>query len=276
MRNILVPVNSDGRMWPVLATARLLADMFGSYIEGIALRPEVPEVVSAEFIVAAPPLDLEAQHELVDMARRAFDEFMSQAGVPAHSDGSTAPSAGWAGGRLATDMHIGSYGRLFDLIVMGRPNAAGEPSRVATVEAALFESGRPLLLVPPSGATRIGKTVVIAWNGSTETARTVALAMPILEKAHRVIVLSVEGWEVDGPSGESLARNLARSGIPAEATTRGGEASPGQAVLEHVQALGGDLLVKGAYTQSRLRQMIFGGTTRHIIAKATVPVLTAH
>ncbi|MEC5323221.1 universal stress protein [Aurantimonas sp. A3-2-R12] len=276
MRNLLVPVNSDGRMWPVLETARLVADMFGGYIEGIAQRPELPEVVSAEFIVAAPTLDLDSQQKLMDQAQRAFDEFMNQAGVPPYSDGSNAPSFGWAGRHLATDMHIGSYGRLFDLIVLGRPNVAGEPTRVATIEAALFESGRPLLLVPPSGATTIGKTVVIAWNGSTETARTVALAMPILRKAQRVIVLSVEGWDVDGPSGDSLARNLARSGIPAEATTRGSESSPGPAVLEHVQALGGDLLIKGAYTQSRLRQMIFGGATRHIMTKATVPVLIAH
>ncbi|MEC5290128.1 universal stress protein [Aurantimonas sp. C2-6-R+9] len=276
MRNLLVPVNSDGRMWPVLETARLVADIFGSYIEGIAQRPELPEVVSAEFIVAAPTLDLDSQQKLMDQAHRAFDEFMNQAGVPPYSDGSNAPSFGWAGRHLATDLHIGSYGRLFDLIVLGRPNVAGEPTRIATVEAALFESGRPLLLVPPSGATTIGKTVVIAWNGSTETARTVALAMPFLQKAQRVIVLSVDGWEVDGPSGESLARNLLRAGIAAEATTRDSESSPGQAVLKHVQALGGDLLIKGAYTQSRLRQMIFGGATRHIMSKATVPVLIAH
>jgi hypothetical protein len=62
---------------------------------------------------------------------------------------------------------------------------------VTTVEAALFESGRPVLLVPPSSPGSIGETIVIAWNGSTETARTVALGMPFLLKAQRVILLTI-------------------------------------------------------------------------------------
>lgn len=276
MRNILVPVDSDGRTWPVLATAHAVAELFSSYIEGIALRPEVPEVVSAEFIVAAPVLDLDTQQALVARARHAFEQFMTEAKVPPYSSQSDTLSYGWAGGHLATDLHIGGYGRLFDLIVLVRPNVGGAPTRVATVEAALFESGRPLLLAPPSNTATIGESVVIAWNGSTETARTVALSMPILKTAKRVIVLTVDGWEVEGPPGEALAHSLARSGVAAEAMTLGGDSSPGQAILEHVRALGGDLLIKGAYTQSRLRQMIFGGATRHIIANASIPVLIAH
>ena len=75
---------------------------------------------------------------------------------------------------------------------------------MATVEAALFDSGRPVLIVPPltSEPAALGDTVVISWNGSTETARAVSFAMPFLIRARQVVVLTVEGATVEGPSGE--------------------------------------------------------------------------
>jgi nucleotide-binding universal stress UspA family protein len=105
----------------------------------------------------------------------------------------------------------------------------------------------------------------------------VALAMSSLEKAGRVVVLSLEGWSVEGPSGAELALRLQRNGIRAEtAARRLNTRSPGEAILEDAASFHADLLVKGAYTQSRLRQMIFGGATSHIIAHAGMPVLMAH
>jgi nucleotide-binding universal stress UspA family protein len=101
--------------------------------------------------------------------------------------------------------------------------------------------------------------------------------MPVLLKAREVVVLSLEGWGVDGPSGEELARCLERHRIKAEPvtwTTR--SRSVGEAILDYASSVGSDLLIKGAYTQSRLRQMIFGGPTSHILAHANVPVFMAH
>jgi len=119
--------------------------------------------------------------------------------------------------------------------------------------------------------------VLVAWNGSTETARTVAFAMPFLKRAESVQVVSVEGGMTPGPSSENLAAMLSRHGIAAIArhvTGRG--RTPGEVYLDEARAIGADLMVKGAYTQSRLRQMIFGGATRHIIMEATMPVILAH
>jgi nucleotide-binding universal stress UspA family protein len=148
---------------------------------------------------------------------------------------------------------------------------------MTAVEAALFESGRPVLLIPPSAPGSVGETIVIAWNGSTETARTVALGMPLLLKARRVIVLTVEGWGADGPTGEELANRLQRNGITVELIARSMKSrTPGEAVLEYAAEFHADLLIKGAYTQSRLRQMIFGGATSHILAHMKLPVFMAH
>ena len=95
--------------------------------------------------------------------------------------------------------------------------------------------------------------------------------------AKRVTILTVEGSTVAGPSGVEMARSLAMNGIAAEPITIApGKVSAGETILKKADELGCDLIVKGAYTQSRLRQMIFGGATRHILAHANVPVLMAH
>jgi nucleotide-binding universal stress UspA family protein len=102
-------------------------------------------------------------------------------------------------------------------------------------------------------------------------------AMPFLRLAERITICTVEGATVAGPSGEQMARSLKMNGIAAEPITlKPGKRNAGETLLAKADELGCDLIVKGAYTQSRLRQMIFGGTTRHILANAKLPVLMAH
>ena len=136
---------------------------------------------------------------------------------------------------------------------------------MVTLESALFESGRPVLIAPPASPRSLGTNILIAWNRSTEQARATAFAMPLLRLAERITILTVEGATVAGPSGVELARSLKMNGIAAEPmTVAAGKVSAGETILEKAAELGCDLIVKGAYTQSRLRQMIFGGTTRHM------------
>jgi nucleotide-binding universal stress UspA family protein len=148
---------------------------------------------------------------------------------------------------------------------------------MSALEAALFESGRPVLIAPPTPPDKLGDVVVVAWNGSTETARTIALAMPFLAQAETVLVLSVEDGMVPGPSGGEVAHGLMRNGIAAKTQQiRAGDRPVGAAILDHCREVGADLLLKGAYTHSRLRQMIFGGATSHILGAAELPVIMAH
>jgi nucleotide-binding universal stress UspA family protein len=162
--------------------------------------------------------------------------------------------------------------------VLARPGDEWQSPSMVTLEAALFDSGRPVLIAPPASPRQLGRNILIAWNCSTEQARTTALAMPLLRLAEKITVLTVEGGTVAGPSGEQLARSLQMNGIAAEpiTVTPPGKRSTGEAILAKAEELGCDLIIKGAYTQSRLRQMIFGGATRHILAKAMLPVLMAH
>jgi nucleotide-binding universal stress UspA family protein len=166
---------------------------------------------------------------------------------------------------------------VFDVTVLGRPGESAQSPRLSTFEACLFESGRPILLAPPTPPQKMGENVLIAWNHSTEQARTNAFAMPLLQGARKVTVLTVEGGSVVGPTGEQVKRHLQFNGIAAEAVTvNPGNRNAGEVILSHAEQLGCDLLIKGAYTQSRLRQMIFGGATRHILAHTKLPVLMSH
>jgi len=281
MKTILVPTESSGTMRSTLSTALLLARRFDSYIEGFALRFRVNEFVAVDMAGAIPLETL--REESLEEARRAcmlFESFMKDNGVP-RAEGADRPAAvsfGWLNEAPEGEAFVGSHGRAFDAIVIGRSDAGAVGLHDKAIEAGLFESGRPVVIAPPVAPARIATNVMVHWNCSTEQARTTAFAMPLLHQAERVTVLDVEGGAaVPGPSAAQLVSCLKRNGIVTALMTVGLEGrSTGEAILAAAQAIGCDLLVKGAYTQSRLRQMIFGGATRHILANARLPVLMAN
>ena len=202
---------------------------------------------------------------------------MARENVLPAQDAVDRPTYGWAGGEMSTDSGIGSYARLFDLIVVGRPGPGRGDARRATLESVLFDSGRPILIVPPKGSAAVGSTAVISWNRSSETARTIAFAMPLLKKAERVVVLTVSGALTPGPPASLLARALQRHGLPVDTVeVDSGSKNAGRVILDKAGSIGADLIIKGGYTQSRLRQMIFGGATSEILANTEIPVFMAH
>lgn len=281
MKTILVPFRGDDQALATLTLACTVAGRFGSYVEGLFVR-QPPPLVSGEGLSlpgeTLASLDEEARRA-AERAGERFAEFMSDKGMPMGDVKSATdrPSAGWRDFEGFEGEIIGEYGRLFDLIVVGCPNRQLSAGRDVTCEAALFDSGRPVMMAPPEPSGKLGETVVVAWNGSTETARTIGLGMPFLLAADRVVVLTVEGSTVPGPGPEQVADHLVRNGVQAEARTAQAEGrAGGQAILEECSAIGTDLLFKGAYTHSRLRQMIFGGATSHILAHADLPVFMAH
>ena len=277
MKNILVPVEDHDAMSSVLGAACDVARTFSSRIEGIALGPDTGDLIAADFAIAGSIFDEKTRRSLVESARKLFDASMARENVSAAGDGTERASHGWAGGEMSTDSGIGAYSRLFDLIVVGRPGSGRGDPRRATLESVLFDSGRPILIVPPKGAVSIGKTAVISWNRSSETARTIAFAMPMLRKAERIVVLTVSGALTPGPPANLLARALQRHGLPVDTVeVDSGSKNAGKVILEKAASLGADLIVKGGYTQSRLRQMIFGGATQEILANTEIPVIMAH
>jgi nucleotide-binding universal stress UspA family protein len=274
---ILVPIEQHDLMNATLETALVLARKFNSYIEGFALRPVVAPVMAMDIGGAFPLAELqENDTKMATEAKALFDAFMHKNNVPG-TETKGAVFAGWFENAPDGDQFVGSHGRVFDVTVLGRPGENAQSPRLSTYEACLFESGRPILLAPPNPPSKIGENVLVSWNHSTEQARTNAFALPLLRGAKKVTILTVEGGSVVGPTGEQVKRNLHLNGIEASSVTvNPGNRNAGEVILSHAEQLGCDLLIKGAYTQSRLRQMIFGGATRHILAHAKLPVLMSH
>ena len=283
MKTILLPFYDDDVSQHAFELSARLVRPLNGYVEGLFVLRRPPMIDGDSHVLDESHFALfdEESRRMAAQARACFETCAAAQGLAIEAPGASAASevtaAGWREIDGVEGQVVGSHGRLFDLIVVGR--GFGHPwlNWLTLVESALFESGRPVLLTPQSSAATCGENVVIAWNSSTETARTIAYGMPLLRQARSVTIVSVKGWGVPGPSGEDLAAYLTRSGVAATARmVDAAGRTPGVTILDECTRSGADLLLKGAYTQSRLRQLIFGGATRHILAQAKIPVLFAN
>ena len=181
------------------------------------------------------------------------------------------------------DEVIGRHAIYADLTVMLRPRR-GELGTVEkqTIDGVLFDSGRPLLVMPDPAETRpVGRHVLIAWNARREAARALADAMPLIANAEAVTLLLVDpetGIEAHGEEpGADMALLLARHGLPVSVVTVAEtEQSVANDILDKAAEVEADLIVMGAYGHSRLRENILGGTTREILETSDLPLFLAH
>jgi nucleotide-binding universal stress UspA family protein len=206
-----------------------------------------------------------------DVARKAYDSVMTGLPHPNFID---------AEGDEAEQ--VTAHGRLADLIVIGRPGADELKPEPEHVRAAIFDSGRPVVVVPPQWkAGPIGQAVV-AWNGSQQVSRALGAAVPLLRHAEHVSVASAGNNEDDPsrPDTDAVTAYLARHGVAATAGEFDGSGSArarGRALLSYVAQENAGLLVMGAYGDSgMLRFLGLGGTTAKVITGCPVPVLLAH
>ncbi len=286
MKSILV-VGKDPRSFEVvLATAWLVAERFESYIEGVAVRAWTTSMTSFVGLGEDTPTivdNLEGlEAEEVALAARlkgTFEEFARGRQISADPGAGERRSviANWLVEEPVLAQTLGERGRIFDLIVVGRSGETLMRPDTHVMESALFDSGRPVLIAPQDAPKSIGNAVLISWNGASESARAVAFALPFLHAAGDVLVLEVDGGSVPGPDAQDLRTYLTRHGISSQnKTVAQVGAETGQVILDEAASFGADLIIKGAYTHSRLRQMIFGGATKHLLAAAPIPVLMAH
>lgn len=272
MKSILVPVEDHATMNQVFATAAEAARALDGAVTALPLRPMQFQVVGAEPIVAVsfPPADQDDE-DSKGKAKAMFEASL------ADIDPEIRSKMSWQDADPLDDIGLGSIARVHDLTVLGRPGNDDGGVRMTTLESVLFDSGRPVLIAPPKHTGSLGKNIVMSWNCSTEGARTLAFALPLLKAAEKVTVLTIEQALVPGPSGAQVCENLKANGIAAEERTISAPSKkPGAAILEEAESIGCDLLIKSAYTQSRLRQMIFGGATSHILSHAELPVFMAN
>ena len=172
---------------------------------------------------------------------------------------------------------IPGLARLSDLAILPHTNQEEDPGASGCLHAVLFESRRPVLIAPRTPVTVIGRRCCVAWNGTPEASAALWAMLPWLQQADAVRVLHAPEYQRRGPEAREVLPYLAFHGVQADLA----EFVPvnrdvGAGLLAAASAFEADLLGMGAYSHSRLRQMILGGVTRHVLGHAAVPVLMAH
>jgi nucleotide-binding universal stress UspA family protein len=175
---------------------------------------------------------------------------------------------------------FGRMARRFDLAIVGQAEPTASAVEEAIAEAALFESGRPVIIVPYIQKAPLKlESVMLCWDGSRAATRAIADAMPLLERAGHVevVIVANERGKKDEIEGADMAAHLARHGLNVEVKrTVLGDIDVADVILSHAADAGSDFIVMGGYGHSRLREFVLGGVTRSIFRSMTVPVLMSH
>lgn len=275
LKDILVHVDSSRAMPArVRAAAELArvheAHLTGLYVIEVPVLPSYAEAqIPAEILIAQRAAFTNA----ASAAQRNFAEITKKTGIGAE----------W---RCQEDRRIDAlmlHALYADLLIVGQADS-GDPECVSRglADRLALESGRPLLMIPACGAgDAIGRNVVVAWNTRREAVRAISDAMPLLETAERVTVVTINAASNDpenaGIPAADIGLHLARHGIETTAKSLfGAPAAIGELLLDAAREESADLLVMGAYGHSRVRELILGGATAHVLANTTIPTLLAH
>ncbi len=283
IRKLLLPLTGTAAGEAALATALMAARIFRAHVTCLHVRvdsrdvaPLAGEGLSGAMIEQMMTATDQESGTRSAAVRAMFDGFVAQHGVrlaePAF--GSEVATASFASIVGREEDLVAQRARLADLTVVPHPEAGDDVSSSDALHAVLFDSGRPVLIAPHDVPATIGTRVCVAWNGTAESAAAVQGILPWLQRAEAVRVLTSADYQRRGPKGAELAEYLALHGVRAE--VQGFEPvdrNVGAGLLAAARAFRADLLGMGAYSHSRLRQLILGGVTRHVLEAADLPVL---
>ncbi len=278
IKDVLVQVDGSRTGAARFAAAIDLAQAHGAHLTGLCLAVEPP--VPATILGLIPPDLLTSQRKAVlEQAETATAQFrvaVEAAGLPGE-------------GRIvdvldldAADVFI-QHARHTDLVILSQ----ADPEEMSALRSEfatdiLMGSGRPAIVIPYIGpAPTLGQRVLVAWDGGREATRAVNDSLPLLKRAHSVTVLSVNPDVSNNGDrrdpGADISLHLARHGVKVTAArTVARKTSIGDVILADIADNSIDLLVMGAYGHSRLRELVLGGVTRHLLEHMTVPVLMSH
>lgn len=261
-----------------LRNAAKLAARLGGEVTALALivRVVAPRSRLADLLIDLDELVRTEEGRSTAHARALLSEFEALA----REAGTSVVSHTEAVDLYSSAERFAHRARTHDLAIVPFGSATANDRSVA--EALLFQSGRPVLLVPD--ATPIANegrlnTVAVAWDGERPAARALADAMPLLESVGRARVLVITGEKASVAPGAAadVVRHLAQHGVTAEVDEVDAAGAPiGEVMAAYVARQGIELMVMGAFGRSRARELILGGATRSILQAATIPVLMSH
>ncbi len=285
LKTILVPTSGSRTDACVFSTALAVGRAAAAHLEFLHVH-----ITPGEAAVHAPHVEFargpaiseslvnlrQRGHELAESALRHFTDLCATNGVEIRSApaGGATPSASWCEETDHAMERLIFHARHADLTVVGRRRST-DYLATGLIESLLANCGRPIVIAPQGTPPATIDTIVVGWKEQPEAARALAAAMPLLEQAQRVILLSiVEARAASREALEHLAQELAWHGITAKINLADGGSHPATERLPQVvQELRPDLLVVGAFSHGPLRELMFGGITRTLIEQAEAPVL---
>ena len=275
IKDIVVNLSVGGKPGPARDYAVSLAAAFDAHLAGIAFLYDPIVPVSGAGYIPADVIDAQ-ERDNEQATRDALDQFnaaCARAGVSAEP---LTLSASYGG----VGEQFGRIARRFDLAVVGQAEPETSAVEEIIAESALFESGRPVIVVPyiQKGPLKLDR-VMACWDGSRQAARAIADAMPLLAKSGRVevVIVTNERGKQDEIEGADIGQHLARHGLNVDVKRiSGGNIDVADALLSHVADSGTDFIVMGGYGHSRLREFVLGGVTHSILQSMTAPVLLSH
>jgi nucleotide-binding universal stress UspA family protein len=275
IKDIVVNLSVGADGGPAGDFAVSIASVLDAHLTGIAFvyDPIVP--VSATGYIPAEIIDSQ-QADNRDAAKSAIDRFAAAAARAGLAVEPVTLSASFAG---AGDQ-FGRIARRFDLAVVGQAEPETNAVEVMIAESTLFESGRPVIVVPyiQKGPLKLDR-VMVCWDGSRPAARAIADALPLLAHAGTVelVIVDKDRGKQDEIEGADMGQHLARHGLNVEVNRIArGDIDVADALLSHAADSSANFMVMGGYGHSRLREFVLGGVTHSILGSMTVPVLMAH
>lgn len=283
MRTLLLPLTDEDTDEFTMRIGRDLAGRLESHLTVLLTRPDLQGVpVYAHSVTAASYVSVlnqskahwdlreaSVKQRFVATASRRAPGFML--GTAAEDDAALEIGAG------DEEDVIRRFAAVHDVIVFPRRSQPMEAlAAPSLLKSALQHSGRPILVITDDIPAGFGSTVAIAWNGSTEGARAVTAALPILSRAEDVVILTVQTETTRASEAERLRTYLSRHGIEARTMRVENDVLVGEELILAAAGVGASLLVSGGYTHSRMRQTFFGGVTHHLLDNCRIPLLLAH
>jgi nucleotide-binding universal stress UspA family protein len=291
IKSILVPLTgADSKSdTPALEQAFSLAALFNAHVD--ALHISIDPRTAAAFV--GEGMTSTMIESIIDMAeadgknrkkvaRELFETQREKAGIlvtmGTEEQSGSAATARFIEKQGNREDVLESFGRLYDLIIIGKAPQEEDAANTLMINTALRETGRPVLLLNSGYSGIIGKNVALAWNGSVESSRALTFSLPFLTTASKVTLISAIDDLDEEIHPDEAVRYLALHGITAATCEIKGSngKSTAESLLAQATNCDADLLVMGAFTRSRLRRLFFGAVTEEIMENCTIPVLMAH
>ena len=291
IKAILVPLNGSNKPCDTnsLGSALTAAKRLSASVDALHVKrdPRTAAAFVGEGMTTAmieSVIDLAEKDSLSRSAaaRGTFNDLCTSNEVSivgaSETENTTTPSARFVEITGNQEDFVPEYGRMFDLIVVCKKKNENNSENELVINAAILETGRPVLIIDDPLTENFGERIAVIWNGSVEASLAITQSLPLLQSAKAVSLISAVDDLSEDIRPDDALRYLAFHGVKAESCSikSGSGKSTADALMEAAGKFNADFIVMGAYTKSRLRRLFFGAVTGEMLEKSKLPIMLVH